>query len=197
MPPGFRYAPEFLTAADEGELLAYIERTDWSEVRMHGVMAKRRVAHFGLKYAYESRQTLEGPPIPEYLLGVRGRLAIWAETRAEDLVEAIVTEYAPGAGIGWHRDAPMFDIVVAVSLAGAVRMRFRRVQDPSGPKIDTVLEARSAYLLSGSVRWQWQHHIPPAKELRYSVTFQPCADKELRALEGGPRARRSLRGCPT
>jgi alkylated DNA repair dioxygenase AlkB len=62
-------------------------------------------AHFGLKYAYESRQALEGPPIPEYLLGVRTKLAVWAEVRAEDLVEAIVTEYAPGAGIGWHRDA--------------------------------------------------------------------------------------------
>lgn len=172
MPPGFRYAPEFLTTAEERELLAHIEKAEWSAVRMHGVTAKRRVAHFGLKYTYESRQAEEGPPIPEYLLAVRGRLAQWADVAPEDLAEALVTEYAPGAGIGWHRDAPMFGIVVAVSLAGAVRMRFRRVQDPSGPKIDMLLEPRSAYLLSGSARWQWQHHIPPAKEQRYSVTFR-------------------------
>jgi alkylated DNA repair dioxygenase AlkB len=103
---------------------------------------------------------------------VRGRLAAWAEVEADALVEALVTEYAAGAGIGWHRDAPMFGIVVAVSLVAGVRMRFRSVQDPSGPKIDMVLEPRSAYLLSGSARWQWQHHIPPVKELRYSVTFR-------------------------
>jgi alkylated DNA repair dioxygenase AlkB len=173
MPPGFRYAPEFLTEAEERELLARVEKTEWSEVRMHGVIAKRRVAHFGLRYRYEGRKAEEGTPIPEYLLGVRARLAAWAEVRAQDLVEALVTEYAPGAGIGWHRDAPMFGIVVAVSLAGAARMRFRRVQAPSGPKLEAVLEPRSAYLLAGSARWQWQHHIPPTKELRYSVTFRP------------------------
>ena len=172
MPPGFRYAPEFLTAAEEAELVAHVERTEWSAVRMHGVVAKRRVAHYGIRYAYEGRQTEEGPPIPEYLLGVRGRLAAWAEVEADALVEALVTEYGPGAGIGWHRDAPMFGIVVAVSLVAGVRMRFRSIQDPGGPKIDKVLEPRSAYLLSGSARWQWQHHIPPVKELRYSVTFR-------------------------
>jgi alkylated DNA repair dioxygenase AlkB len=172
MPPGFRYAPEFLTTAEEGELLMQIQKTEWSAVRMHGVVAKRRVAHFGLRYAYEGRKAEEGPPIPEYLLGVRARLAAWAEVQAQDLVEALVTEYAPGAPIGWHLDAPMFGIVVAVSLAGAVRMRFRRVQDPGGPKMEIVLEPRSAYLLAGSARWQRQHHIPPVKELRYSVTFR-------------------------
>ncbi len=172
MPPGFRYEAEFLTPGEERELLGHIEKTSWSEVRMHGVVAKRRVAHYGLKYAYEGRQAEPGPPIPEYLLAVRARLAAWAEVQPDDLVEALITEYAPGAGIGWHRDAPMFGIVAAVSLAGAVRMRFRRVQDPGGPKVETLLEPRSAYLLAGSVRWQWQHHIPSAKELRYSVTFR-------------------------
>jgi alkylated DNA repair dioxygenase AlkB len=172
MPPGFRYQPEFLSTSEEAELLAHIEQTEWTEVRMHGVIAKRRVAHFGLRYTYEGRQAEQGPPIPEYLLGVRARLAAWAEVREQDLVEALVTEYAPGAPIGWHLDAPMFGIVVAVSLAGAVRMRFRRVQDPSGPKMEIVLEPRSAYLLAGSARWQWQHHIPPVKELRYAVTFR-------------------------
>jgi alkylated DNA repair dioxygenase AlkB len=173
MLPGFRYAPEFLTTGEEGDLLTHIEKTEWSAVRMHGVVAKRRVAHFGLKYAYETRKAEEGTPIPEYLLGLRGRLAAWAEVQPDALAEALVTEYAPGAGIGWHRDAPMFGIVVAVSLAGGARMRFRRIQDPSGPKLEAALEPRSAYLLAGSARWQWQHHIPPAKELRYSVTFRP------------------------
>ena len=36
-----------------------------------------------------------------------------------------MTEYRPGAGIGWHRDAPPFGIVAGVSLAGTCRMRFQ------------------------------------------------------------------------
>jgi alkylated DNA repair dioxygenase AlkB len=50
----------------------------------------------------------------------------------------------------------MFGIVVAVSLAAAARMRFRRVQEPGGPKFEIVLEPRSAYLMAGSARWQWR-----------------------------------------
>jgi len=32
--------------------------------------------------------------------------------------------------------------------------------------------ARSAYLLRGPVRRDWEHSIPPLDQLRYSVTFR-------------------------
>jgi alkylated DNA repair dioxygenase AlkB len=40
-----------------------------------------------------------------------------------------------------------------------------------------VLEPRSLYILQGPSRTRWQHHIPEAKEQRYSIT--------LRTLRGG------------
>ena len=34
------------------------------------------------------------------------------------------------------------------------------------------LEPRSGYDLAGEARTAWQHHLPPAKALRYSITFR-------------------------
>ena len=31
---------------------------------------------------------------------------------------------------------------------------------------------RSAYVLKGEARWDWQHAIAPTRELRYSITFR-------------------------
>jgi alkylated DNA repair dioxygenase AlkB len=41
------------------------------------------------------------------------------------------------------------------------------------------LERRSAYILSGAARWNFQHSIPAVKELRYSITFRTWRDKTL------------------
>ena len=45
-PAGLLYQPDFMSAAQERLLVADRAAT-FSEVRMHGVTAKRRVAHFG------------------------------------------------------------------------------------------------------------------------------------------------------
>jgi len=34
------------------------------------------------------------------------------------------------------------------------------------------LAPRSAYVMQGDIRWRWQQHIPPTKELRYSITLR-------------------------
>jgi alkylated DNA repair dioxygenase AlkB len=86
--------------------------------------------------------------------------------------EALVTEYQPGAGIGWHRDAPPFGIVTGISLAGTCRMRFQKGTGPARQVSAIELPPRSIYLLTGSARKDWQHTIPPTKELRYSITFR-------------------------
>ena len=88
-------------------------------------------------------------------------------------MQALVSRYPPGAGIGWHRDAPAFgDPVIGVSLLAVCRMRFQRTAGDERRLFELELEPRSAYALSGSARWAWQHSIPAAKELRYSVTFR-------------------------
>src|SRR5204862_3812764 len=86
--------------------------------------------------------------------------------------EAIVTRYPAGAGIGWHRDAPQFGVVVGVSLLGACRMRFRRGAGDTQDTCAVALAPRSLYVLDGQVRRLWQHTISPTKTERVSITFR-------------------------
>jgi DNA oxidative demethylase len=172
-PEGLLYVPDFLTEAEERELLEHIRGVAFAEIRMHGQVARRRTAHFGWLYGYESWQVEPGPPLPDFLLALRARCAEVMEESPERLVEALVSEYPPGATIGWHRDAPMFGPkVVGVSLGGTCRMRFQKGKDEARRTYALELAPRSAYLLSGASRSAWQHSIPAVKEPRYSVTFR-------------------------
>ena len=171
-PPGFVYRPGFLTADEERAVLAGVASLSFHEVRMRGQVARRRTTHFGWTYGYETWRIEPGPPIPEFLVARRARAGALGGVAGDDLVEVLVTHYPPGAGIGWHRDAPMFDVVVGVSLASACRFRFQRGTGDGRRTAAAVLEPRSAYVLDGAARWQWQHSIPPARTERYSVTYR-------------------------
>src|SRR5687767_6142888 len=126
LPAGFVYAPDVVSAAEQSEILERIRGLDFGEVRMRGVAARRRTVHFGWVYDYESWRIAPGPALPDFLLPLRERAGRLAGVESEGLVEALVTEYPVRAGIGWHRDAPMFGAVIGVSLLGACRFRFRR-----------------------------------------------------------------------
>jgi alkylated DNA repair dioxygenase AlkB len=171
-PAGFVYRPEFLTGDEERALVDAIGAVELSEVRMRGVVARRRTAHFGWRYGYETGRIEPGPTIPGFLRPLRARVAALAGVSADALVEIMLTEYPAGAGIGWHRDAPMFDLVAGVSLLGACRFRFDRGPGAGRETRAVTLEPRSAYLLTGESRAAWRHSIPPTRALRYSVTFR-------------------------
>ena len=179
-PQGFVYAAEFVSPEEERQLVAAIQQLSFEEIRMHGVVAKRRTVQFGHRYGFETFKLTEASPIPEFLLPLRDRVGAFAGCAAERFEEALVTEYAPGAQIGWHRDAPAFDLVVGVSLLGDCTMQFRpwplvkraAPQQKRVKPMRQVLAARSPYILRGSVPTHWQHHIPPTKTLRYSITFR-------------------------
>jgi alkylated DNA repair dioxygenase AlkB len=182
LPEGFVYRTEFISTAEERELVSAIGQLEFAEIRMHGVVAKRRTVQFGRHYGFETFKLTEAPPTPEFLLPLRERVAEFTGQEAERFEEVLVTEYRPGAQIGWHRDAPPFDIVVGVSLLANCTMQFRPwpvgKEAPAGAgqkrvkPLAQLLEARSAYILQEEVRTQWQHHIPPTKALRYSITFR-------------------------
>jgi alkylated DNA repair dioxygenase AlkB len=84
----------------------------------------------------------------------------------------LVTEYVPGAAIGWHRDKAVFGDVVGVSLVSACVFRIRRTSGTAWERNSFRLEPRSAYLLRGPARTEWEHSIPAVDSLRYSVTFR-------------------------
>ena len=178
MVPGFILTPEFVAVEEEAALIDFIRTLPFGEFRMHGVIAKRRVAHFGLHYSFTSYKLTPAAELPRALEPVRARVATLAEIPPEDFAETLVTEYQPGAGIGWHRDAPPFGIVCGISLAGACRMRFQKGKGADRETFAVELPPRSVYLLTGSARKEWQHMIPPAKELRYSITFRTLRKRQ-------------------
>jgi alkylated DNA repair dioxygenase AlkB len=172
-PTGFVYEPAFLSPAEEEALLARFDELEFEEIVMKGVVARRTAVRFGYGYDYDRRTAVPGAaPFPDWLLPVRDRGAALAGIPGDGLVQALIQRYPPGAPIGWHRDSPSYELVVGVSLAGAARMRLRRGSGDERIGYEQPLEPRSAYVLAGEARWRWEHHVPPAKELRYSITFR-------------------------
>src|SRR6185295_3096863 len=161
-PPGFTYRDDFISAAEEADVLTDIAGVEFANFEMRGVVARRRVAFFGASYD----ESL-GPerPIPEFLHPLLNRAAAWAAIEPGAFAMALINEYRPGAPIGWHRDAPQYDIVVGVSLVSPARMRFRPYRSPSQKPTgerraathEVVLSPRSAYVLSGEARHDYEH----------------------------------------
>ena len=172
-PEGLVYREEFISPAEERRLLDELEALAFRTVTMRGQAARRTVRHFGLDYDYESGALVPADPLPESMLWLRERCADLMEREPDDLVQILVSRYPSGAGIGWHRDAPMFGSRIAgVSLLAPCRMRFQRTVGGVRSVAALELAPRSAYLLTGKARWSWQHSIPATKALRYSVTFR-------------------------
>jgi alkylated DNA repair dioxygenase AlkB len=176
-PSGLDYRADLITAEEEHDALAFVDALDFQTVEMRGQIAKRTVMQFGLRYEFGTWELEETAPLPAELEGIRAKAAGLAGVAPGVLEQTLVSRYPEGAGIGWHRDAPAFGEVVGVSLLSGCRMRFQRGKGAERETFALELEPRSGYLLSGSVRWAWQHSIPAAKSLRYSLTFRTLKRK--------------------
>ena len=95
-------------------------------------------------------------------------------------MQVLLARYDPGAGIGWHRDRDVFDRVVGISLATLATLRFRRRRASGFDRASLSIAPRSAYLLSGEVRRDWEHRIVPGGDLRFSITFRTLSDRGRR-----------------
>jgi alkylated DNA repair protein (DNA oxidative demethylase) len=173
LPEGLVYVEQLISDDEERSLLALLQDMDFHEITMRGQTARRTARHFGLDYAYESGAVTPTDPLPEEMTWLRDRCAALVERDPADLVQVLISRYPEGAGIGWHRDAPMFGSKIAgVSLRAPCRMRFQRTLRGERSVAAIELAPRSAYVLSGPARWSWQHSIPATKDLRYSITFR-------------------------
>jgi len=184
LPDGFEYRPDLIARDQEAELIERFQALDFKPFEFHGYFGNRRVVSFGWRYDFASSRVQPAADIPDFLLPLRDRAAAFAEISPAAFEHALVTEYAPGAAIGWHRDRPAFDDIVGISLGAPCRFRFRRKQDASWERAAVELAPRSAYLLRGPVRREWEHSIPPLDRLRYSVTFRSKAPAKSPARRG-------------
>ena len=178
---GLRYQADFITAADEDVLVAHLEQLDLAPFRFRGWLGNRKTRTFGWRYDFDDASFAPAEPMPEWLLPLRARAATFAGVASAHFAHVLLARYDPGAGIGWHRDRPQFEQVVGISLASPATMRFRQRTDAGFRRATVDLAPRSAYLLSGEVRHQWEHSIAPGEHLRFSITFRTLSEKGRRA----------------
>jgi alkylated DNA repair dioxygenase AlkB len=175
LPEGFVYQPGFLSENEEIDLVRVFQSLPFKAYDYRGYTAKRRVARYGVNYDLTTRKAAPLTPIPDFLTAVRCRAAAFAAIPSAGIVQAMVTEYRPGAPIGWHRDSPQFGTIIGISLASLGRMRLKPYRG-EGKLVSLMLEPRSIYSMNGPARWQFQHSIPAVKQLRYSITFRTLRD---------------------
>ena len=172
LPQGLKYQPAFITPEEERELVDRLTGLPFRAFEFQGYLGKRRVLSFGWQYDFNMRELLRAEDIPVFLLPLRERAARFAALTPADLKHVLVTEYAPGAAIGWHKDKAVFAEVVGISLLSPCTFRFRRKAGSRWKRASFTAEPRSAYLLNGPSRTEWEHSIPAVESLRYSITFR-------------------------
>jgi len=170
-PAGLRLAP-FLDASRQAELIGQFADLPFAPFEFHGWEGARRVVSFGSRYDFARDRTEPADPFPDVLRALADQAAGFAGLAPAEIAQALVTEYRPGAGIGWHRDRPHYGQVIGLSFGAPCRMRFRQRSGAGWTRRSVELSPGSIYLLDGPVRWDWEHSITPMTALRYSVTFR-------------------------
>jgi alkylated DNA repair dioxygenase AlkB len=176
LPEGFKYQTDLISLADERVLLERVRELPFKEFEFQGFIGKRRTVSYGWHYDFNVRTLQKAEDIPSFLLSLRETAASFAGMPPEQLQQVLVTEYDAGASIGWHRDKKVFGEVIGISLLSPCRFRFRRNVGSSCERVSLTAEPRSAYLLRGPSRTEWEHSIPAVDALRYSITYRNLRD---------------------
>ena len=174
---GLTYAEAIVTPAEEQALIAEIDAIELTPFRFQGWLGKRLTASFGWNYDFDHARFARAAPMPDFLLALRARAADVAGLDAAMLEQALLIRYDPGAGIGWHRDRPVFEHVVGISLAVSCIMRFRKRTAGGFARASVPLAPRSIYHMAGEARHAWEHSIAEMEVTRWSVTFRSLAGK--------------------
>jgi len=180
LPEGMRYATDVLTRKEEVALLDALPPLPFKEFEFHGFLGKRRVVSFGWHYDFSGGGLRTAGELPEFLLPIRERAAHFAGVAPATLEHALILDYPQGAAIGWHKDRPAFGDVIGISLLAPCVFRLRRKTGRTWERRSLTAEPRSAYLLRGPARNEWEHSIPPVDARRYSITFRTLRENAPR-----------------
>ncbi|MET0362448.1 MAG: alpha-ketoglutarate-dependent dioxygenase AlkB [Sphingobium sp.] len=181
-PSGLAFRGDVIGEAEERELIHAIAALPLTPFRFQGWLGKRLTTSFGWSYDFEKAQVAAAPPMPDWLLPIRTRAAAFMDLPDDQLVQALLIRYDPGAGIGWHRDRPIFEHVVGISLGTPATLRLRLREEGGFQRHGVTLPRRSIYGLTGEARHKWEHSIVPMEETRWSITFRSLSLKGQRLL---------------
>jgi alkylated DNA repair dioxygenase AlkB len=183
--PGLRYVPGYLDAGEHDRVLGIVSGPGWQDA------GGRRIRFHGHWY-HHTKGVYPVGDLPDWALALAARLC------HDGLMpyvadQLIVTEYQPGEGIRPHVDASLFaDVIVGVTLGSTCVMEFARAGHQTQ---GVLLEPRSAMVLAGEARQEWQHAIPARTEdewegrtlpraRRVSLTFRKLLES---GVEGSTR----------
>jgi alkylated DNA repair dioxygenase AlkB len=172
LPAGFSYRRHLIGQTEEQRLVQHIAAQNLSPFEFHGFFGKRRVVFFGWRYDFNGKGLQRGDDVPAFLMPVRELAASSFGLEPARFEQVLLTEYSPGAAIGWHKDRSVFGDVIGISLFSSCTFRFRKKAGANWDRRSLLLEPRSAYLLKGAARTEWEHSIPAVANLRYSMTFR-------------------------
>jgi alkylated DNA repair dioxygenase AlkB len=165
LPSGLSIIENFISPAEEMDLITYIDGQEWSNT------LSRRVQHYGYEYGYKPPYSMtQTKPIPSNLM-------LFDDT----FNQVIVNEYMPEQGISAHTDnIKLFgNKIISVSLLSPVIMNFAYKNEC----FPVCLQPRSAVVLEDDARWKYTHEIPSRKSdmingerikrgRRVSITFR-------------------------
>lgn len=180
---GLNYEAELIGESDERELIERLQELDLAPFRFHGWLGNRKTRSFGWRYDFDDASFSRTSPIPDWLQPLREKASRFASIGSDEFVHVLLARYDPGAGIGWHRDRDLFDKVVGISLNTEATLRLRKRTSGGFTRASLEVEPRSAYLLSGEARWDWEHRIIPGEQLRFSITFRTLSDRGRRIVD--------------
>ena len=172
-----RRAADFLSTDEETALIARIEAAELTPFRFQQWEGKRLTRSYGWHYDFEASAFSRTEPLPKWLRLIADRAADFANIPRDAIAQALLISYGPGAGIGWHRDRPVFEHVIGISLGAPATMRFRRRQGEKFARVALPLAPRAIYHLKDEVRTDWEHSIAAMEVPRWSITFRTLRDR--------------------
>jgi len=172
LPAGLKLQADLLPPAEENALVKQFAALPFKEFEFQGFRGKRRVVSFGWQYDFNGGGLRRTDDMPAFLLPIRDKAAAFGAIPAAELAHVLLTEYQPGAPIGWHKDRSVFGRVIGISLVSPCVFRFRRKAGARWERASFIAQPRAAYLLDGPARTEWEHSIPAVERLRYSITFR-------------------------
>ena len=167
---GLDYREDFISREEERALLEQLGTMDLAPFRFHGWTGNRKTQSYGWRYDFDDASFRPTEPIPDWLQPLSEKAAVLADVPPDEIAHVLVARYDPAAGIGWHKDRSVFDRVVGISLNAPATLRFRQRDGSSFRRFSLPVEPRSAYLLSGEARHEWEHSIAPMSVLRIRST---------------------------
>ncbi len=152
---GLRYQENVVTAAEEADLVNRLGTIDLSPFKFQGWVGNRKTRTFGWRYDFDNSSFAPAEPIPDWLIlrDCAGRLA----GQPPGILSRPARTVRSRRG---HRLAPRPRRLRRrrrILLGTPAVLRFRERSDAGFRRVNLSLAPRSAYLLSGEARHDWEH----------------------------------------